>query len=159
MTVLAVVIGSIDPGWCERSGYAQHMSKRLDDYAFTVQLDVPYDDALERVSDALKAEGFGVLTSIDVKQTLKAKIDVDFRRYAILGACNPKLANQALSTDPQVGLLLPCNVIVYEDDGGATTVSIVDPMGLLGDIDAADLGAVAEEAHGRLSRVASALTG
>jgi uncharacterized protein (DUF302 family) len=135
------------------------MNKRLDDYAFTLQLDVPYDDALERVGDALKAEGFGVLTSIDVKQTLKEKIDVDFRRYAILGACNPKLANRALSTDPQVGLLLPCNVIVYEEDEDTTTVSIVDPLGLLGGIDAAELGAVAEEAHDRLSRVASALGG
>jgi uncharacterized protein (DUF302 family) len=136
------------------------MDKRLDDYAFTTHLDVSYDEALERVSDALKAEGFGVLTSIDVQATLKEKIDVDFRRYAILGACNPALANRALSSDPQVGLLLPCNVIVYEDEGGGgVTVSIVDPLGMLGDIEAGELGSVADDAHGRLSRVASALAG
>jgi uncharacterized protein (DUF302 family) len=132
----------------------------LDDYAFTTHLDVSYEQALERVSAALKAEGFGVLTSIDVKATLKEKIDVDFRRYAILGACNPALASRALSSDPQVGLLLPCNVIVYEDEGdGGATVSIVDPLGMLGDVEAGELGSVADDAHARLSRVASALAG
>jgi uncharacterized protein (DUF302 family) len=136
------------------------MTDRLDDYAFTVHLDVLYDDALERVIAALKDEGFGVLTSIDVRQTLKEKIGVDFRRYAILGACNPTLANRALGTDPQVGLLLPCNVIVYEDEdeaGSGTTVSVVDPLGMLAGLEARDLAAVAEEAHARLSRVAAAL--
>lgn len=135
------------------------MSDRLDDYAFTVHLDAPYDEALARVTSALKEEGFGVLTSIDVQQTLREKIEVDFRRYAILGACNPRLAHRALSTEPMVGLLLPCNVIVYEDeDASGTTVSVVDPLGMLGDIDTEGLRGVADEAHGRLSRVAAALS-
>ncbi len=135
------------------------MTSRLDDYAFTVSLDAGYEDALEQVTSALKDEGFGVITSIDVQQTLKEKIDVDFRKYAILGACNPKLANRALSTEPQVGLLLPCNVVVYEnEDGDGTTVSVVDPLGMLGNLDTEELGGVAEEAHQRLARVAGALT-
>ena len=136
------------------------MTNTLDKYAFTVHLDTSYEEAVERVTAALKDEGFGVLTSIDIKQTLKQKIDVDFRKYAILGACNPKLANRALSAEPQVGLLLPCNVIVYEDEGGGgTTVSVVDPMGMLGGIEVAELQGVADEAHSRLSRVADALAG
>jgi len=131
---------------------------RLADYAFTVHLDAPFEETLDRVTGALKDEGFGVITSIDVQHTLKEKIDVDFRKYAILGACNPKLANRALSTDPQVGLLLPCNVIVYEDEGAdGTTISVVDPLGMLGGLEARELQGVADEAHARLSRVAAAL--
>lgn len=132
----------------------------LDDYAFTVHLDAPYQGVRERVEAALKEEGFGIITEIDVKQTFKTKLDLDFRQYAILGACNPVLANRALGAEPQAGLLLPCNVIVYEDEGGAgTTVSVVDPLGLLGDLDVPELEGVAEEAHARLSRVAQAITG
>jgi len=134
------------------------MTDPLDEYAFTVHMDVPYEAAREKTEAALKDEGFGVITEIDMKQTLKQKIDVDFRKYAILGACNPVLANRALTAELQVGLLLPCNVIVYEDEGGrGTTVSVVDPIGMLGDIDKAELKGVADEAHSRLSRVADAL--
>lgn len=134
------------------------MRETLADYAFTVQLDAPYEDALERTQAALKAEGFGVVTEIDMRETMRQKLDVDFRRYAILGACNPKLAIRALSSMPEVGLLLPCNVIVYEDEQGkGSTVSVVDPLGMLGDIDVAELRAVADEAHRRLSKVAAAL--
>ena len=91
-------------------------------------LDTGFDDALAKVPKALEAEGFGVLTEIDVQQTLKKKLDVDFRRYRILGACNPPFAHQALQQSLDVGLLMPCNVIVYETDGGRTIVSAVDPM-------------------------------
>ena len=87
-----------------------------------------FDEALAKVPAALKSEGFGVLTEIDVKQTLKQKLDVDFRRYRILGACNPSLAHKVLSTNLDVGLMLPCNVIVYEGDDGRAVVSAVDPM-------------------------------
>ncbi len=86
-----------------------------------------FEDALVRVPAALKAEGFGVLTEIDVTDTLKKKLNVDFRRYRILGACNPPLAHQALQVDLEVGLMLPCNVIVYETDDGRAVVSAVDP--------------------------------
>ena len=98
--------------------------------AFGIQktLDLGFDEALTRVPEALKAEGFGVLTEIDVQATLKKKLDVDFRRYRILGACNPPLAHQALQHSLDVGMLLPCNVIVYETEGGKTVVSAVDPM-------------------------------
>jgi uncharacterized protein (DUF302 family) len=132
----------------------------LSDYAFTVHLETNYEEARERVEAALREQGFGVLTEIDVRATFKAKLDLDFRKYAILGACNPVLASRALSSEPEVGLLLPCNVIVYEDeDGAGATVSVVDPLGLLGDLEVPELHDVAEEAHARLSRVARALAG
>ncbi len=134
------------------------MSTLLDQHAFTVHLDAPYEEARSRAEAALKTEGFGVVTEIDMRATFRAKLDVEFRKYAILGACNPSLAVRALSAQLQVGLLLPCNVIVYEDEAGAgTTVSIIDPLGMLGDIDVAELDAVAQEAHSRLSRVAEVL--
>ena len=134
------------------------MTDALDDYAFTLHLDMPYAQARERTEAALKEQGFGVITEIDMKATFKAKLDRDFRQYAILGACNPNLAIRALSSEPQVGLLLPCNVIVYEDEGGTgATVSVVDPLGMLGDIDVEELKAVGDEAHKRLAKVAEAL--
>ncbi len=136
------------------------MSDTLGEYAFTIHLDASYEEIRERTEAALKEQGFGVVTEIDMRATMRDKLDVDFRRYAILGACNPKLAFKALSTEPQVGLLLPCNIIVYEDDDGrGTTVSVVDPLGMLGDIKAPELRTVADEAHARLAKVAQALAG
>lgn len=127
------------------------------DLGFTVQLDAPYEAALEQVTAALKAQGFGVLTKIDVQATLKEKLNIDRAPYAILGACNPPLAHRALELAPEVGLLLPCNVIVYANADGGSTVSIVDPMGMLQLVDNAELAAVAREAQERLRRVAEAL--
>ena len=96
-------------------------------FAMRKDLAVGYDEALAKLPDALKSEGFGVLTDIDIQKTLKAKINVDFRRYKILGACNPPLAHEALSTMLEVGLMLPCNVVVYENDDGKATVLAIDP--------------------------------
>lgn len=128
---------------------------------FNYQVSLPdsYDVAVEKATAALKAEGFGVLTSIDVKATLKEKLDADFRRYVILGACNPPLAHQALQSDPLVGLLLPCNVTVEEADGGSL-ISIVNPEIMLGMGPIAEndkICEVASEARARLERVAAAL--
>jgi uncharacterized protein (DUF302 family) len=128
------------------------MTKAKTDYAFRVRLDLPYAQAVENVSEALKEEGFGVLTEIDVKATLKEKLDIDFRKYVILGACNPHLAHEALSEDLDVGLLLPCNVIVFEDDGNVE-VAVVEPRTLLGVIENPGLNKVAVEARERLQRV------
>ena len=129
----------------------------MSDYGFDVLLaNTSFDDAVAKVTDALKAEGFGVLTRIDVKETLKKKIDVDFQRYEILGACNPKLAHRALSSDSSIGLLLPCNVTVEQVDGGVR-VSIVDPKAMFQVVKGDALKDVAEEAESRLRRVASAL--
>jgi uncharacterized protein (DUF302 family) len=125
----------------------------------TVRLNIDYETALARVIAALKVEGFGVLTEIDVKETLRKKLDVDFRPYKILGACNPPLAYRALSTAPEVGLLLPCNVVVAQVDDGVTEVSLVDPVAMLGVVAYADLKPVAEEAAARLDRVAASLQG
>lgn len=125
---------------------------------FETRLNLPYDEALSRVTAALKAEGFGVLTTVDVKDTFKQKLGVEFRRYVILGACNPPLAHRALSADRDVGLLLPCNVIVYED-GGQSVVSIVDPRVMLSVMSNPALQPIAEEARARLLRVAEALRG
>jgi uncharacterized protein (DUF302 family) len=134
------------------------MPSEISDLALRVRLEVPYEEAMDKVTSALKAEGFGVLTEIDVKATLKKKLDADFRRYVILGACNPPLAHRALGTELEIGLLLPCNVIVYEEDGGSV-VSIVDPISMLGVVDSPELEPVADEARARLGRVAKALGG
>ena len=115
------------------------------------------DSVQERVTAALKAEGFGVLTQIDVKETLKQKLDVDFRPYRILGACNPTLAHRALSAAPQVGLLLPCNVTLSQTSADSTEVSVVDPLSMLGVVHLAELSVIAEEAQARLARVVKAL--
>lgn len=123
----------------------------------TVKLNVPYDEAILRATAALKDEGFGVLTEIDVKETLKKKLNVDFHRYVILGACNPPLAHRALQTDPDIGLLLPCNVIVYEE-GSGSVVSIIDPLGMVGFLGNPALEPVAAEARARLDRVVEKLS-
>ena len=110
-----------------------------------------YEEAVEQATDALKAEGFGVLTTIDVRQTLKHKLDRDFRKYVILGACNPPLADRALHAELEIGLLLPCNVIVYEVSPGRSAVSAMAPLAALGIVgENLELGSVAAEADRRL---------
>ena len=126
-------------------------------YGFRTILNVSYETAIEKVTAALKTEGFGVLTEIDVQATLKKKLNADFRRYVILGACNPDLAHKALQTELEIGLLLPCNVIVYETEAGQAVVSIVDPLSMLGVVQGPSLQPVADEARARLKRVAEAL--
>jgi uncharacterized protein (DUF302 family) len=126
------------------------------DLALRTTLDLPYERAVERVIAELKEEGFGVLTEIDVRATLKKKLDADFRKYVILGACNPPLAYQALSTTLEIGLLLPCNVIVYEQ-GEQSVVAILDPLSMLDVVENVDLEPVAQEARTRLQRVIDAL--
>ena len=125
-------------------------------YALRTRLDLPYEQAVERVTEALKREGFGILTEIDVRATLKQKLDADFRKYVILGACNPPLAHRALTTELEIGLLLPCNVIVYQDDGGSA-VAIADPIAMLEVAGNPAVTPVAEEARVRLQRVLHAL--
>jgi uncharacterized protein (DUF302 family) len=127
------------------------------DLGFGLRLDLPYETAVEKVTEALKAEGFGILTEIDVQATLKKKLDVDFRRYIILGACNPPLAHRALSTQTEIGLLMPCNVIVYED-GDGSVVSIADPNAMVQMTGNADLSGIAAEARGKLESVVEALS-
>ena len=120
-------------------------------------LDIGFDDALAKVPEALKAEGFGVLTEIDVQATLKKKIDVDFRRYRILGACNPPFAHKALQHSLDVGMLMPCNVIVYETDDGKTVVSAVDPMQTLAAQGDPDMKPLAESVQQKLQKVIDSL--
>lgn len=126
-------------------------------YAFRMKLDVPYEDALERVESALKAEGFGILTSVDMQKTLKEKLGAQFRKYSILGACNPPLAQKALSQDLDAGLVLPCTVVVHEDGSGAS-ISIADPMSVVELLGNPALRTIAEEAQSRLKRVMAALS-
>jgi len=131
----------------------------MSEMAFQVTVNAPYAEAVDRVIDALKVEGFGVLTRIDVHDTFREKLDVDFRNYSILGACNPPLAYKALSNRPDAGLMLPCNVIVEEVDNG-TLVRIVDPAAMMqaGDLDGDPaIDEVGNEAGARLRRVADAL--
>jgi len=125
-------------------------------YGFSKTLDLSYEETIEKVTEELKKEGFGILTSIDVKDTLKKKINVDFKKYIILGACNPVLAHKALLTEEEIGLLLPCNVIVYEK-GSKTVVSIFDPMIMTKLVDNDILKSVAEEVKAKLTKALEAV--
>jgi uncharacterized protein (DUF302 family) len=125
--------------------------------SMTAGLAISYEEAIPKVTEALKLEGFGVLTQIDMKATLKAKIDADFRKYVILGACNPNLANIALNESLDVGLLLPCNVIVYEE-GEGSIVSIVDPLQMLDVSERPEFADIANEAQAKLQRVVDSLS-
>ena len=121
-------------------------------YGISKIVDLSYERAVEKVTEELKKEEFGVLTTIDVKETMKKKLDVDFKKYVILGACNPPFAYRALQAEEQLGLLLPCNVIVYEQ-GTKTVVAIFDPMVMTAILDNPQLRPVAEEMKRRLERV------
>jgi uncharacterized protein (DUF302 family) len=125
-------------------------------YGFGVQLDLPFDEAMSRTRAALKEQGFGVLTEIDVQLTLKEKLGVSFRRHVILGACNPPLAHRALTAELDLGLLLPCNVVLYKE-GGGTTVKMMDPQAALGLVANPAIVPVAAEARDRLERALRAL--
>lgn len=125
-------------------------------YGFSKTLNIPFEQAIEKVTEELKKEGFGVLTSIDVKATLKQKINVDFKKYTILGACNPPIAHKALQEEEELGLLLPCNVIVYEKDN-KTNVSFFDPMVMTWVIDNDNMKPIAGEVKEKLQKVLEAL--
>jgi len=127
--------------------------KEAKKYAFTTVLNISYEDAISKVTDALKEEGLGILTEIDVKATLKKKLDVDFRKYVILGACNPPYAYRTLKADLDVGLLLPCNVIVYETDDKKACISAINPISALEVIKNEELRKIAEEVTSKLRRV------
>ncbi len=128
------------------------------EYGIRTKVSLPYEEAVERITAALKEQGFGILTTIDVKETLKKKLDVDFRKYIILGACNPPLAHRALTTEQEIGLLLPCNVIVYEEDGGSV-IAAADPIAMMSIVQNEELNAVAREARERLERALNAVSG
>ncbi len=126
-------------------------------YGFNVTVDCSYEDAIKKVTEELQKEGFGVLTEIDVAATLKKKIDVDRKPYIILGACNPKLANQALTADSDIGLLLPCNVVVRVEDDDSVTVAFMDPSSVLKLVEKEGVGELAGQVREKLMRVRDAL--
>jgi uncharacterized protein (DUF302 family) len=126
-------------------------------YGLRTEVDLPYDQAVEKITAALKKEGFGVLTTIDVKETLKKKLDVDFKRYVILGACNPPLAHRALQAEAEIGLLLPCNVVVYETEADRSGVAAMAPLAAMGIVANPELHEVAKDADARLRRVIGSL--
>jgi uncharacterized protein (DUF302 family) len=130
------------------------------DYVLTRELpNLSYEEAVPRVTELLSTEGFGVLTEIDVKATLKKKLDVDFKRYIILGACNPPLAHRALSAEPFIGALLPCNVVVMERDGGGSVVFAFSPKAGFSLVDNPDVQPVADDVEARMERVLDKLAG
>ena len=122
-------------------------------YGFTKVVQYSYEEAIVKVTDALKAEGFGILTEIDVKETLKKKLDVDFKPYKILGACNPPFAYKSLQAEEQIGLMLPCNVIIYVNDNGETVVAAIDPSASMQAIDNQDLVEIADQIKNKLKLV------
>jgi len=126
-------------------------------YGFDVVIDANMDDAEAKVRDALAGEGFGVLTEIDVQKVMKAKLDIDRTGYKILGACNPNLAHEAIEAEPEIGLLLPCNVLLQEVDNGKVKVSFMDPVAVLGMIDNPKIAEVAPLVQGKLKNVAASL--
>jgi uncharacterized protein (DUF302 family) len=127
-------------------------------YGFGKQVEMTFDDAVERIIDALQTEGFGVLSDIDVAATLKKKLDEDMPPYRILGACNPPLAHRALLNEPSIGLLLPCNVVVRQDDGGTVHLEMMDPAAVLDLVGNPDVNDIAVEVRSRLQRVLAALS-
>jgi uncharacterized protein (DUF302 family) len=122
-------------------------------YYFSTTLGMSFDEAVARVSEELKKEGFGILTDIDVKETLKKKLDVDFKQYRILGACNPPFAYKALQTEDKIGLMLPCNVVVEEISDGRIEVAAIDPVASMQAVDNPALGDVAEQVRSKLKSV------
>ena len=126
-------------------------------YYFSKTINSSFEDAITKTKEALKQEGFGVLTEIDVKDTLKKKIDVDFRKYVILGACNPQFAYKALQAENKIGVMLPCNVIVQELDSGDIEVSAVDPISSMQAVGNKDLAPIAEQVRGKLKSVIESL--
>lgn len=122
------------------------------EYAFRSKLELSYEEALEKIGDELKTEGFGILTSVDMQATLREKLGAEFRKYSILGVCNPSLAQRALNQDLEAGLVLPCTIVIYEEDGGAS-ISIADPMAAVDLLGNPLLRPIAEEAHAKLKRV------
>jgi len=122
-------------------------------YGFHAHPKGTFDEVIEAATEALKAEGFGVLSDIDVAATFKARLDIERRPYRILGACNPTLANQAIAADADIGLLLPCNVVVREEDDGTVTVAFMDPVAVLDLVDRPEVSALAEDVRSRLQRV------
>jgi len=134
------------------------MEKRtMNSYFYARELKGSFDDTIETVTEELKKEGFGILTEIDVKETLKKKLDVDFRNYRILGACNPPFAYKALQAEPNVGVMLPCNVIVQEKENGAIEVAAVDPLASMKAIENPELEKIAGEVRDKLKAVVDRL--
>lgn len=126
-------------------------------YGFTVRVDGTLEEAIEKVTEELKKEGFGILTEIDVQATLKRKLDVDRRPYRILGACNPKLAHQAIDVEPDIGLLLPCNVLVREEEDGGISCTFMNPIEVLGIAGREDLAPLGAQALASMERVRDAM--
>jgi uncharacterized protein (DUF302 family) len=142
---------------CAKERWLQEVSSTVSNYVFSVITRGPFEDAVRRATEALRAEGFGVLTTIDVARTLSEKLGVERPPYVILGACNPRYAHAALEADPDIGALLPCNVVLRARDDARIDVVFMDPRAVLGFVTRPEVSGLAEEVRAKLERVASAL--
>jgi uncharacterized protein (DUF302 family) len=155
MSILSIPV--IGLSQMQQTEFEKNPELQKTEIGFTLVLELSFDDALSKVKSELKKEGFGILTEVDVKATMKKKLDIDFRPYQILGACNPPLAKKAIEAEPQIGLMLPCKFIVYINEDEKTVVSAVDPVKMMADIENDKLAEVAKIVQEKFIKVLASL--
>ena len=157
LMAIILLIPALGLGQTQQTDYMKSTELQKTEIGFTLVIDLTFEEALAKVKSELKKEGFGILTEVDVKATMKKKLDIDFRPYQILGACNPPLAHQALQAEPQIGLMLPCKFIVYVDEDEKTVVSAVDPVKMMQGVENEELSKVAKNVQEKFIKVLASL--
>lgn len=157
LIVAVLIVPNLSLSQTQQPDYAKSSELEKTEVGFTMIVSLPFEEALSKVKSELKKEGFGILTEVDVKKTMKKKLDLDVRPYQILGACNPPLAHRAIEAEPQIGLMLPCKFIVYVNEDEKTVVSAVDPVKMMADIENKELEEVAKTVQEKFINVLASL--